>query len=101
MDHLKTHRIEFKEAELQVNMWPCTDCVDQHVLTQVIGPGGIEPQHFDTVPDALHYLLHLAAELAANGQPHAWEFAHYLTTWVMMAVHGHPMTVSLMERSVH
>lgn len=101
MDYLKAHRIEFKQAELRVNMWACTDCEDEHVLTQVVGPGGVDPQHFDTVPDALHYLLHLAAELAANGRPQAWEFAHYLTAWVMVAVHGKDMTVKRFGGWVH
>lgn len=90
LDYLKANRINFEDGELKVEAWTCTDCVDDHVNTQVLGPAGTEHQEFETVPDALHYLLHLAAVLASNGREHAWEFAHYLTTWVSVMVDGKP-----------
>lgn len=90
LDYLKDNRIFYEAEELKVEAWACTDCIDPHVITQVTGPAGVEPQDFETVPDALHYLLHLAAVLAANGREHAWEYAHYLTTWVSVMVDGTP-----------
>lgn len=89
-NHMKDNPIDYTADALQVEAWMCLDCGTEHVQTRTTGPGGRDCQDFHTVPDALNYLLNLAAALASNGRPHAWEFAHYLTTWVTVAVDGTP-----------
>lgn len=90
MEYLQQNPIHFQQELLQVTVELCPECLgsDRHVGVLVAGPTGQHAESFKGVPDALHYLLYLAAKLAASGNPHAWELAHTLTTWVMMATTG-------------
>lgn len=94
IDYLKGRPIEFNAAELVVHTHVCEVCgiathgTGSHIATHIVGPAGEFNESFRTVPDALGYLLHFAAGLVGNGQAHGWEFAHFLTTWVMVATDG-------------
>lgn len=94
LEYLKANPIEFRQADLEVEAGVCMECADHpngHPFTKAMGPNGVVCNHdFAAVPDALNYLLHLASEMAGHGMAHGWEFAHYLTTWVMVAVDGKP-----------
>ena len=92
MDYLRANPIHFIADSLRVDAVVCDACREHgggdHVNTLVWGPAGEFGQSYNTVADAVNYLLAVAAQLAGSGRPHAWDFAHFLTTWVMMATSG-------------
>lgn len=101
MDYLKDNPISFTADALRVDAKVCDACQEHggedHITTLVRGPGGEFAQSFNTVADAVNYLLAVASQLAGSGRAHAWDFAHHLTTWVLMATSGRPHAPASMD----